>query len=166
VFVPFDMVKLNQRVQMQLEDATRPPSPPGEAPKSFYSNNEILANLEPLLDEYGYFVATEYVLGAKLTTFDEVKSRDRTSAEAKAVEQEIAAALSYKHTPGGGDASGGAGTGSASKGLDKSTNERLAFRLQAKGGGVAQAEGRLPHSDVNPGGQEHEPVARSGQRHQ
>jgi hypothetical protein len=135
VFVPFEMVKLYKRVQTRLEEATRPPAAPGEAPKNFYSDEQILENLEPLLDEYGYFVATEYVLGAKLTTFDDVDTSDYASAKAKNVEQEIAAALSYKRPLGGGlDASGGIGTGSSSKSSDKSTDERLAFRLQAKGG--------------------------------
>lgn len=135
VFVPFNMIALDGRVQERFVNATKLADGAAQQQTSpTASDEQILKNLEPLLDEYGYFVATEYVLGAKLTTFDELEAKDRTEADAKAKELQIAAALSYKHALGGGDVSGGRGSDESSKHLNKSASERLTFRLQAKGG--------------------------------
>jgi hypothetical protein len=129
VFVPVDMIALADHVQKRFVNAVKADS---------LSDEKILENLELLLNEYGYFVITEYVLGAKLTTFDELKGIDSASAEAKAVEWQVAAALSFKHVAGSGEASGGVGKGTSEKSSDKSTSERLSFRIQAKGGNVTE----------------------------
>jgi hypothetical protein len=150
VFVPLSMIALDDHVQKRFVDATKlaelgdgqnaqQPEQDGDAqrqegPAEVTREEQIVKNLEPLFNEYGYFVVTEYVLGAKLTTYDELKAKDRTSSEAKAVEQQIAAALSYKHAQGGADGSGGHGYSDSGKGTHKEASERLAFRLQAKGG--------------------------------
>lgn len=135
VFVPFNMIALDGRVQERFVNATKLADGAAQQQESpAASNEQILENLEPLLREYGYFVATEYVLGAKLTTFDELEAKDHAQAEVKATEMQIAAALSYKRGPGGVEASGGYAKDDSSKSSEKRASERLTFRLQAKGG--------------------------------
>jgi len=95
------------------------------------------AKAKAVLDEFGYFVITDYTIGGKLYFSVVGEYLKKKHEEAKTFERQFAAALSVGKGPVSVSVSGGVGHGNESESSQRDTSQSFSSRMQAKGGDEA-----------------------------
>jgi hypothetical protein len=99
---------------------------------------KLIAEIGQLLDQYGYFVITDYTIGGKLSTSETREVKGSLQEAASSYTRQFNAAVSGSYGSASLGVSGGQGSGGTNEKSNSKTDEAFGFLLQAKGGKIAE----------------------------